>query len=296
MSEGTKKDDKKEIIHKLKVCLFVFMLVSIVGTPLFMYIGHESTTVDIPDHTSKFYVNDYSHVFSKQTEQFIYAQAKDLYEKTGAQIVVASVPQIYDTSLEDFSLNMARKWGIGNEEKDSGVLLLYTTNTAHVRLEVGYGLEGSLNDAKCGRILDDYSVEQMNNGDWNEAAVYTWTAIAKVVYEEYNLEIPKTLTADIKISEIPSSGTEFDSVMPDPVIRADERSFLVRALESFAVLWMFAFSPGVIIALIYLRGVTGSSGNYRGGRYYGGYNNKGGGFGGGNFGGGGGFGGGGASR
>lgn len=280
-----------------KTILIAFLVLSVIGTPLTDSITKETTTVEIPSHTSMLYINDYSHVFSEETEQFIAAQARELDDKTGAQIAVAAVPSTFSKSLESFSLELARKWGVGDADKDSGVLIVFTTEDAHVRMEIGRGMEGCLNDAKCGRILDDYCVEPMHNAQWNRAAIQTWIETAKVVYAEYGVDVPEALTADLEITEEPGENTSADAQMPQPVTTVDTRPFWERMLICFFVFWVIALpvigSIALFVWLIFRFG--GSSGSGSGGWSSSGGSSFGGSSGGGSFGGGS-FGGGGATR
>lgn len=139
----------------------------------------------LPEPTPYFYINDYSHVFSQSTETFITEQGEKLYAATGAQVVVVSVPNTGNATLEEYSNKLFNEWGIGSEKRDNGVLILFTTDEAHVRMEIGYGLEGCLPDARCGRILDQYAVEDMHAGNWNAAAVNTWAEAARAAYVDY---------------------------------------------------------------------------------------------------------------
>ena len=307
MDASVKDVNKKAARRKfLKTCLIGFVVMSVFGTACTAAInGQDTETVVLPDPTSYFYIDDYSHVFSAQTEEFLYAQGKALYEATGAQIAVVAVPSTYSESLEDFSLKLARKWGVGDAEKDNGVLILYTTEEAHVRMEVGYGLEGRLNDAKCGRILDNWSVEAMRSGNWNRAAVMTWIETAKEVYAESGLDVPDALSVALEISEDAGGGTPADADMPAPIVEKNDLSLLELLLSSFFVFWIIS-GPILIIVLICYWAIrflpAGTGGNrsggsgWHGGGFSGGSFGGGGGFGGGSFGGGGGFGGGGASR
>lgn len=73
-------------------------------------------------------------------------------------MVVVTVQSLGGRDIESYSIGLAREWGIGDKDDDSGVLLLLSTGDRQVRIEVGKGLEGSLTDGKSGRILDSYAV------------------------------------------------------------------------------------------------------------------------------------------
>lgn len=76
-------------------------------------------------------------------------------ERTSVQLAVLVVPMITNDYLENFSLNVARSWGIGEAGKNNGALLLVAKNDRKMRIEVGTGLEGDLTDLRAGRIIRD---------------------------------------------------------------------------------------------------------------------------------------------
>lgn len=76
-------------------------------------------------------------------------------QHSGNQIGVLMIPSLQGEELEDYSLKVARTWGIGDKERNSGVLLLVVKNDRKIRIEVGYGLEGSLPDIRAGQIIRD---------------------------------------------------------------------------------------------------------------------------------------------
>ncbi len=68
-----------------------------------------------------------------------------------------TVPSLEGMDIRDFGVQLGREWGIGEKEKDTGVVLILALEERQVRIEVGYGLEGILTDAKTGVILDEYA-------------------------------------------------------------------------------------------------------------------------------------------
>ena len=110
--------------------------------------------VSIPKATSSFFVNDFANVISNEDENKMQQQGEALYKKFGAQVVVVTIKSLDGASLEDYSLKLARSWGIGSKNDDNGILLLLAVDERKVRIEVGTGLEGALPDSKTGRHSD----------------------------------------------------------------------------------------------------------------------------------------------
>lgn len=231
-----------------------------------------------PKPTEAFFVNDFANVLSPETEQIILSKGAALAEKTKAQVVVLTVQTMDDEPIEEYALNLGREWGIGDEEDNTGVLLLLAVEERETRIEVGYGLEGILPDSKAGRFLDNYAVPHFRNDDFDTGVRETYQALVNEVYLEFGLE------AEADPNYVPIDQLQRQE---QPL---DSGSSIVAA----------------IIALVFVLGFSGLSvfGRRRGWPIFlmmGNHHHRGGsgfgGFGGGGFrGGGGSFGGGGASR
>lgn len=79
-------------------------------------------------------------------------------------VVVVKTTQPLD--IEAYSIKLAEKWRVGKEDLDNGAIIVVATEDRKVRIEVGYGLEGDINDAAAGKILDDSMVPLLKQGDW----------------------------------------------------------------------------------------------------------------------------------
>ncbi len=99
-------------------------------------------------------LNDYANIIPPAQEKTISDTILAHRKKTGVQMAVLTVYTIGDTSIEEFSLKAAEKWGGGTKERDDGLLFTVAVSERRMRIEVGYGLEGYITDLKAGRILD----------------------------------------------------------------------------------------------------------------------------------------------
>ena len=77
-----------------------------------------------PVPTRDIYAQDYANVLSKETESRINRLSSELQSRTGAQIAVVTIPSLEGETIEDYSLALFRKWGIGDRKKNNGVLIL----------------------------------------------------------------------------------------------------------------------------------------------------------------------------
>ena len=117
--------------------------------------------------TDRFYVNDFADILSDETEQFIFENSEKLEEATTAQIVVVTVQNLDGKGIEEYATGLFREYGIGDDEKNNGLLLLLALEERQFRVEVGYGLEGCLPDAKTGRFQDDYMIPYFKENDFD---------------------------------------------------------------------------------------------------------------------------------
>ena len=162
-----------------------FGLIMLIFTILAFYY----TTSAVVSPKSNFYVNDYADVLSKETENYILNSNIDLQSKTKAQIVVVTVKTLDGKTIEEYATELFREFGIGDKEKNNGVLLLCSTGDRMFRIEVGYGLEGALPDGKTGRIQDQYIIPYLKNNNYDEGIKNGFSAILEEVCKEYNIEI-----------------------------------------------------------------------------------------------------------
>ena len=143
-------------------------------------------------------VNDFGNMLHRDDVQEMESIAHALKKASGAELVVVTVNDLGGYTIEDYSLELFRKWGLGDKEKNNGVLLLVNKEnvlagrSGRVRVEVGYGLEGAIPDGKAGRILDDYVLPPWDNNDFNLGVYQGFMALASAIAEEYDMDISET--------------------------------------------------------------------------------------------------------
>jgi uncharacterized membrane protein YgcG len=96
------------------------------------------------------YVTDLAGVIPTGTRQRLEALCGELEQKTGAQLAIVTVRSLDDRPVEDYTVDLFKHLGVGSKKQDSGVLLLLAPNDRKYRVEVGYGLEPIINDARAG--------------------------------------------------------------------------------------------------------------------------------------------------
>lgn len=224
-------------------------------------------------------VVDEAGILSPAAKAALEPKLADLESKSGIQLVVATVDSLEGQEIEPYANALFRTWRLGEAEKDNGVLLLVAPNERRVRIEVGYGLEGTLTDALSKVIITNAITPRFKAGDFSDGV------------ERGVDDIITVLTTDA------SEWEERPELRLDREREAGPPDWLVLA-GFFALFMLFVVSAGFrrFVGNVLL-GVLVTSGGGRSGGYPGGYSGGGswGGGGGGFSGGGGSSGGGGAS-
>ena len=222
-----------------------------------------------PEPTDRFFVNDYAGILSDEQAQTVYEAGVKLYRACDAQVVLVTVQNTGGQVLEEFSLGLAREWQLGAADKNNGLLLLFTTDGPHSRIEVGSGLEGAIPDSKAGRILDTYLVPEYNAPDrWGDGLTETYKALLNQVYAEYGLTEEEYPLSE----ELPEEDDAAQLVLLLPIL-AVALLILLRSRYGGGFGGRGGFGgPGVFI------GGGFGGGGFSGGRSGGGFSGGGGGF------------------
>ena len=120
---------------------------------------------DFPALTGR--VVDEAHILSPVTIADTERKLADLEQKSGIQFVVATVPSLGGEEIEPYANELFRTWRLGEAKKNNGVLLLVAPKERRVRIEVGYGLEGTLTDAVSSVIIANVIAPRFKAGDYD---------------------------------------------------------------------------------------------------------------------------------
>jgi uncharacterized protein len=141
---------------------------------------------DVPVLKSR--VNDYAGMLSASTISQLDFILGELEKTDSTQIVILTIPSLAGDSLEGFSLKVAEKWGIGQQGKDNGALLVIARDDRKLRIEVGYGLEGTLTDLVAGQIIRNIITPQFRQGSFNQGVIDGTGAMIAAVKGEYQAD------------------------------------------------------------------------------------------------------------
>lgn len=143
----------------------------------------------LPKPSREFFVYDETNTLTEETKNYIIDINKKLESNTGSQVVVAMVNSLDGLEIEDYAVKLFRHWGIGDKDKNNGVLLLVAKEERQIRIEIGYGLEGALPDGKVGSILDKYVVPSLQEDNYDEGVYNGFSVIVDTICKEYRINI-----------------------------------------------------------------------------------------------------------
>jgi uncharacterized protein len=112
-------------------------------------------------------VVDSAQILDARSRPTIEQKLTDLEAKSGIQLVVATVKSLEGQDVESYANQLFRTWKLGEKAKNNGVLLLVAPNERKVRIEVGYGLEGTLTDALSNVIITNALIPRFKAGDFS---------------------------------------------------------------------------------------------------------------------------------
>ena len=296
MNSEIKVGQKRFIDLRLKSLLLVLALLILSICP--------AAALEVPKLQGR--VNDLAGLISRGTEAELEGRIAELESSDSTQLVILTVTSLEGEVLEEYSIKVAEEWGIGQKGYDNGVLLLVSKNDRAVRLEVGYGLEGSLTDLLAGRIIDNEILPNFSAGRFDAGFLKGIEAVTAAVKGEYKAEAkPASRAVSVRsgrslmpffiifivVAMLGSKKRIFGGLAGAVLIPVIGVFVLSLGLQMLFLLIPLGFIGGLILpGLYFLPGIgMGRRSHYHGG---GGFSS----FGGGGFsGGGGGFGGGGAS-
>lgn len=247
-------------------------VVLLIFAPSFVLTAESVSTLTAPTG----YVNDFAGVLSQSTKANLENLCFQVDRQAHAQIAVVTIKTLdNDEPIDDFAVALEEKWKVGKKGTDRGLLMLVVMNPRKYRIEVGYGLEGILNDAKVGDI-GRAMVPSLSQGDYNTGITLGVQQIARVIATDAGV----TLNLGQPVHQYHRQQAPA------------QLSFMELLLGGGVILLIlfFLIKTGNMGLIFFLLGnLMGGGGGYRGGRGGGGRDGGGGfgGFGGGSSGGGG---------
>ena len=130
-------------------------------------------------------VNDFTNTLTPEQREALEAKLYKYDDSTSNQVAVVIINSLQDYPLEDVSLRILRDWGVGNKDKNNGIVLLIAKDDQKVRIEVGYGLEGAVPDVTANHIIENDLVPNFKEGNYYRGIDLGTDDIIKAAAGEY---------------------------------------------------------------------------------------------------------------
>jgi uncharacterized protein len=140
-----------------------------------------AVSADVPIPPLNAYVTDQTATLTVQQRSTLEQSLQAFETKKGSQISVLIVPTTQPETIEQYSMRVVEQWRLGRKGVDDGVLLIVAKDDRTLRIEVGYGLEGALNDATSNRIISETIVPRFSQGDFYGGIVAGVDSIMHVI-------------------------------------------------------------------------------------------------------------------
>lgn len=148
-------------------------------------------------------VVDQAYILSAGAVSQLTAQLQAHEQATGQQVVVATVSSLQDQEIADYGYQLGRAWGIGQKDKNTGAILLVAPKKRKVRIEVGYGLEGTLTDAQSRLIIEREILPAFRAGQMAQGVLQGTTAMLAVLRGDPDAAPTQSRTGDDPGSTVP---------------------------------------------------------------------------------------------
>ena len=228
----------------------------------------------IPDPDANFYVNDFAGVIEPDTGAYIVLKNQSLYKQTGAQVVIATVDFTDGKPTDEYCNDMFDQWGIGDKNKNNGVLLLLSIGDDDYYMTVGPGLKKSLPPSAISQILNNNLEADFAAKDYNAGVRKTFDSVIARLDSIYGTTVANE-AVDVQPggsastgSTKPQTGSAASQYDAQPYATAPQHSLggMISGLFS-AIRTLFVFVMLAIFVIL----ILGVSSGTRRRRYYGGY-------------------------
>lgn len=133
-------------------------------------------------------VNDYAHMLTDAQAAELEAKLVDYDKTSSTQVTVVTVKSLGSYEISEYAVELGNRWQVGRKGKDNGVLVLASLDEHKLNISTGYGLEGALPDAMCGRIIRNEMVPAFKQGNYYEGFVRGVDGIIAATKGEYTAD------------------------------------------------------------------------------------------------------------
>lgn len=220
-----------------KNAIFVIISIVLFLIPLLTIPVH---ALDVPSPTG--FVTDTTNTLSSQERMQLETQLSALEQNTTAEVAILIIPSLNGEVLEEYSTKIFREWGIGKQDVNNGILILVAKDDRKVRIEVGYGLEGSVTDLQSGMIIRNKIAPAFKQEKYFEGLQFAVDDISGLIKED-----PTTMSTYEQhptMREMSFASIIFLSFMTFLIVMAIKRK------RKFLKAWRWTFGGWLVASII----------------------------------------------
>jgi uncharacterized protein len=138
-----------------------------------------TSATEVPYLTGR--VNDYAQVLTPETSRMLSDSLREHETSTGEQVVILTISTLDGENIEDYANTVFNTWKLGQKDKNNGILIVVVPDDRCMRIEVGYGLEGTMTDLMSSRIIRNVMTPKFKDGDYNGGIADGVSAVLNVL-------------------------------------------------------------------------------------------------------------------
>ncbi|NTD96891.1 TPM domain-containing protein [Agrobacterium tumefaciens] len=136
-------------------------------------------------------VNDYANVISAEQKQMLENKLVAFNDSSSTQIAIAILKSVGDYDINEYAVELGRKWGVGQSGKNNGIMIVVAVGDRKISIQTGYGVEGALPDIYAKRIIDNDIKPNFKAGNYYAGLDAGTTSIIKYAKGEYKNDGPQ---------------------------------------------------------------------------------------------------------
>ncbi len=189
------------------------------------------------------FVSDFANIIDSKTRLDLENKLTQFEKQNGVEIAIVTVNNLDKETVETYAVKLFEEWKIGKSGKDNGILLLVAPNEREVRIEVGYGLEGTITDLLANKIIQQEIIPQFKRNNYSEGIANGVNSIIGIISKDIDPAIYDPDKSDMPI---------FDRVDPRIIIFIFFISFgaVMRFLSKTKSWWLGGIMGGVLGLII----------------------------------------------
>ncbi|HLR39524.1 MAG TPA: TPM domain-containing protein [Jeotgalicoccus sp.] len=159
-------------------------LVALIAILFLLLSSSASARIELPElNTSHLFVQDNAHLLTEAEINELNELGTHLEKGTGVELLLLTMDSVGQEHRQDFALRALREYGVGKKERDNGIVIFLNMdngneyNNRGIDIQVGYEVEGYLNDAKLGNIIDTVAMDDFRKGDYASGIKNLYKAI-----------------------------------------------------------------------------------------------------------------------